>query len=198
MGRGAKQVVWPKRQFTVPRSPLRTLFGVLASVGIAALVAGVLSLLLSMLFVHYPRYASVFGWRQVEGPRDALVLLLREPAGWIILVFAAFTFLLMLTSLLAPTGDITLMPDRIIIRDGSSMVEVPYWQIERIWVKKEEDGQDWLILEGAFSRTVRLPLEGEHKMRVPTMQALPHLLQRIPAWSRVSPDVTRRLAQSRE
>ncbi len=160
-----------------------------------AFAASILALLISALFVQYPNYASALGWKHVANPREALSLLLYEPAGWMILAFSVFLFLLLLVFVLTPPGEITLMPDRLIIRDGSSIVEVPYWQIERVWMKKGDDGRDWLILEGAFSRMIRLPLEGEHFMVKPTRRALPELLRRLPTWTRVSPEVKHRASR---
>ena len=183
-------VAWPKRRFTVPRSPARVVIGTIASGAAATLVGGALLFVVALIFRLHPEYATVLGWHAPHSQGEAMGLLLRGPVGWAIVAVSLFLFLLLMSVVLTAPGDLTLMPDRLVIHDGRSIVELPYWQIEHIWLSWDENKVPWLVIEGAYRRTARLPLSPSHPFYTPTRRALPHLLQRVPAWTRVSPEVT--------
>lgn len=182
-------IVWPKRRFAAPRSPLRTIMGLLVSALVVAAFTGGLLVGISFLFMRYPEYASSFGWRGVNGLKDVVSLLLQEPAGWMVLAFSFLLFLSLAAFVFSPPGELVLMPDRLIIRDGRAVAELPYWQIEHIWMTRDAQGKPWLVMQGAFGRAIRLPLAPSHPLFGPTARALPYLLERLPSWTRVAPEV---------
>ncbi len=191
MQRRTSTALWPRRDFPAPRGFSRILFGLLVALAGATLVGGVLLAGVAYFFLRFPQYAAHPDWSGGLSIREGINLLLQEPLGWLVVILALVIGVLLFVVIALSTDGVILLPDRIVVRQGTREQAARYWEIDRIWLKRGPEGERWLVLEGAFIQPVELPLSGEHPLSTSTLRALPHMLQRVPTWTRVSPEVKR-------
>ncbi len=182
---------WPRRDFPAPRSAWRLILGTLVALVGGVIVGGGLLAGVAAVFLRFPEYAALPNWTTRHSLVEVMRLILKEPLGWLIAALALVVGALIFTSVALPTDGIVLLPDKVVMHQGVAEKSARYWEIDRIWLKRDPSGKRWVVLEGAFLAPLLLPLHEEDRLSRSTSQALPHILQRIPTWTRVSPDVKR-------
>ncbi len=205
MARGpAQQPLWPTRRYTPPRTAAHILRGCAFSLALTLLLISVGLAGVAYLLSRYPAIASSPLWATATHPLAVLRALLREPFAWMVIALGGLLGARLLAHFLAPRAEVVLYTDRLVARSEDQTQEFPYWQVERLTLEKKKQAiegeatereQVWLVIHASFERYLRLPLSGEQGMAMALRRALPELLARLPAWTRVDPAVQRWLQE---